>query len=193
MCSSPIPTIAMYYISNSAMCKVFVVCARVRQRYWLLGCVCVVMWVYIHVWRQHYSNTHTHTCRKYLYLVYLQSMYIYVNFANRNLKIISITTIFSSCYRIDFDDSAKPTNLANSAVLRMLEEEENQKRHGNQSGEYCQTLFTSIHIYIISSCNIYNITSLKLFYIQTNNISELGGRKFVCVCVCFRCVMLRAG
>lgn len=40
------------------------------------------------------------------------------------------------CYRIDFDDSSKPTNLANSAVLRMLEEEENQKRHGQQSGKF---------------------------------------------------------
>ncbi|KAJ6642021.1 hypothetical protein Bhyg_06967 [Pseudolycoriella hygida] len=34
--------------------------------------------------------------------------------------------------QIDFDDISKPANLANSAVLRMLEEEENQKRHGRQ-------------------------------------------------------------
>ncbi len=45
-----------------------------------------------------------------------------------------------SCCRIDFDDISKPTNLANSAVLRMLEEEENQKRHGRQSGE-CFKMF----------------------------------------------------
>lgn len=97
-------------------------CTRLRQ----ILVVCAVMWVW-----QHHSQ--------HIY-VYVGNMYIYIfecnmNSPNRNLKIISITTIFSSCYRIDFDDSAKPTNLANSAVLRMLEEEENQKRHGNQSGE----------------------------------------------------------
>lgn len=45
-----------------------------------------------------------------------------------------------SCYRIDFDDISKPANLANSAVLRMLEEEENQKRHGRQPGECSECL-----------------------------------------------------
>lgn len=44
-----------------------------------------------------------------------------------------------SCYRIDFVDNSKPANLANSAVLKMLEEEENQKRHGRQPGE-CSTV-----------------------------------------------------
>lgn len=33
-------------------------------------------------------------------------------------------------YRIDFHQLAKPANLKNSAVLRMLEEEEHRKRHG---------------------------------------------------------------
>lgn len=46
-----------------------------------------------------------------------------------------------SCYRIDFDDNSKPANLANSAVLRMLEEEENQKRHGRQPGECSKCWF----------------------------------------------------
>lgn len=43
-------------------------------------------------------------------------------------------------HRIDFDDSSKPTNLANSAVLRMLEEEEFEKRHGHQSGKLLRKL-----------------------------------------------------
>lgn len=37
-----------------------------------------------------------------------------------------------SCFRrIDFHQLAKPGNLANSAVLRMLEEEEKSGRAGN--------------------------------------------------------------
>ncbi|XP_037036406.1 AT-rich interactive domain-containing protein 1A isoform X1 [Bradysia coprophila] len=48
---------------------------------------------------------------------------------NRELKVLSNGTM-----GIDFDDISKPANLANSAVLRMLEEEENQKRHGRQPG-----------------------------------------------------------
>lgn len=37
------------------------------------------------------------------------------------------------CYRIDFNQLAKPANLQNSAVLRMLEEEETRKRSGQPS------------------------------------------------------------
>lgn len=57
---------------------------------------------------------------------------------------------FLLCYRIDFDNSAKPTNLANSAVLRMLEEEELEKRHGHQSGKceenFCGFSFSTLYI-----------------------------------------------
>lgn len=38
-------------------------------------------------------------------------------------------------YRIDFNQLAKPANLQNSAVLRMLEEEEIRKRNGQQPSE----------------------------------------------------------
>jgi hypothetical protein len=48
---------------------------------------------------------------------------------DRELKVLSNGTM-----GIDFDDISKPANLANSAVLRMLEEEENQKRHARQPG-----------------------------------------------------------
>lgn len=48
---------------------------------------------------------------------------------DRELKVLSNGTM-----GIDFDDCSKPTNLANSAVLRMLEEEENQKRHAQHGG-----------------------------------------------------------
>lgn len=41
-----------------------------------------------------------------------------------------------SAHRVDYDPSEKPANLANSAVLKMLQEEENAKRNGPRSGEY---------------------------------------------------------
>lgn len=40
-----------------------------------------------------------------------------------------------SC-RMDYDDSGKPSHLANSAVLRLLEEEEQAKRQGYQPGKW---------------------------------------------------------
>lgn len=39
-------------------------------------------------------------------------------------------------HRIDFHQLAKPANLKNSAVLRMLEEEEHRQRHGQSPSEY---------------------------------------------------------
>lgn len=41
---------------------------------------------------------------------------------------------FTFCYRIDFNDpiTDKPANLANSAVLRMLEEEERNRSRGGR-------------------------------------------------------------
>lgn len=35
-------------------------------------------------------------------------------------------------YRVDVDDNARPANLANSAVLKLLEEEEQQQRQGGK-------------------------------------------------------------
>lgn len=37
-----------------------------------------------------------------------------------------------NCNRVDCDDNAKPANLANSAVLKLLEEEERQKQAGGK-------------------------------------------------------------
>lgn len=59
-------------------------------------------------------------------------------FAKPNTEIASnglyfCTTIFFC--RVDYDPSEKPANLANSAVLKMLQEEENAKRNGPRSGE----------------------------------------------------------
>jgi len=48
---------------------------------------------------------------------------------NRELKAFSNGTMGVEC-----DDSSKPANLANSAVLKLLEEVEQQKQQGYQSG-----------------------------------------------------------
>lgn len=40
---------------------------------------------------------------------------------------------FNEFFRIDFNQLAKPANLQNSAVLRMLEEEEARQRGGQPS------------------------------------------------------------
>lgn len=63
--------------------------------------------------------------------------FIYMNryfCSTRNIISKSSLNVELSFSRIDFSQLAKPTNLQNSAVLRMLEEEEARQR-GGQPGK----------------------------------------------------------
>lgn len=78
----------------------------------------------------------------------------------------SLKTYFNlvSIFRIDFNQLAKPTNLQNSAVLRMLEEEEARKKSG-QSSE-CFIIITYINCFLIS------ITKSPIFHVKVNSTSQ---------------------
>ena len=62
-------------------------------------------------------------------------------------KLINLSPFLSLLSRIDFTNDpaatkpiSKPANLANSAVLRMLEEQEEQRRQGVDPGESLYSL-----------------------------------------------------
>lgn len=59
-----------------------------------------------------------------------------INIQRNNYWKITLFEIFL-CFSIDFrnPDVGKPDNLKNSAVLRMLEEEESRQRNGYGSGK----------------------------------------------------------
>lgn len=63
-----------------------------------------------------------YNCKNFIILIIIIHVIIYNN------------SCFCGFFRIDFNQLAKPANLQNSAVLRMLEEEEARQRAG-QAGK----------------------------------------------------------
>ena len=55
-------------------------------------------------------------------------------------------------FRIDFNQLTKPTNLQNSAVLRMLEEEEARQRSGQPSKYYLDKDSSGSFGEVVSRC-----------------------------------------
>lgn len=58
-------------------------------------------------------------------------MYIFIVLINQ-LKIIIIWFVFISIFSVDCDDNAQPANLANSAVLKFIQEEERKEQQGGK-------------------------------------------------------------
>lgn len=89
--------------------------------------------------------------------------------------------------RVDYDPSEKPANLANSAVLKMLQEEEEAKRNGPRSGECYFSLVHPMHSGIASNWTFQPVvhngraasTTTRTFLLHVTKSSMICGMRLV--------------